>query len=112
MVEVYIQYDVQRGRALLTFYKLEVTYFSDLRCVFQEYDYVFNVDIEDGKPPLKLPYNCDEDRWFAAQKFIHDNNLSQLYLDQVANFIVNNSKQGVPLAPNHTSDEFCDPFTG
>ena len=96
----------------MTFYKLEITYFSDLRCVFQEYDYVFNVDIEDGKPPLKLPYNCDEDPWFAAQKFIHDNNLSQLYLDQVANFIVNNSKQSVPLAPKHTSDEFSDPFTG
>jgi len=78
----------------------------------KEYDYVFNVDIEDGKPPLKLPYNCDEDPWFAAQKFIHDNNLSQLYLDQVANFIVNNSKQSVPLAPRDTSDEFCDPFTG
>lgn len=23
----------------------------------KEYDYVFDVDIEDGKPPLKLPYN-------------------------------------------------------
>lgn len=23
----------------------------------QEYDYVFSVDVEDGKPPLKLPYN-------------------------------------------------------
>lgn len=76
------------------------------------YDYVFNVDIEDGKPPLKLPYNCDEDPWFAAQKFIHDNNLSQLFLDQVANFIVNNSKQNVPLGPKDSSPEFCDPFTG
>ncbi|KAJ4435996.1 hypothetical protein ANN_18620, partial [Periplaneta americana] len=77
----------------------------------KEYDYVFSVDIEDGKPPLKLPYNTDEDPWFAAQKFIHDNNLSQLFLDQVANFIVNNSKANVPLGPK-TSSEFCDPFTG
>lgn len=105
---------VYRGETLplpftMTFYKLEITYFSDLMCVFQEYDYVFNVDIEDGKPPLKLPFNCDEDPWFAAQKFIHENNLSQLYLDQVANFIVNNSKQSVP---RHTSDAFSDPFTG
>lgn len=23
----------------------------------KEYDYIFDVDIEDGKPPLKLPYN-------------------------------------------------------
>ena len=25
--------------------------------VFKEYDYVFEVDIEEGKPPLKLPFN-------------------------------------------------------
>lgn len=24
----------------------------------QEYDFVFDVDVEDGKPPLKLPYNA------------------------------------------------------
>ncbi|KAK7867192.1 hypothetical protein R5R35_008386 [Gryllus longicercus] len=78
----------------------------------KEYDYVFSVDIEDGKPPLKLPYNSDEDPWFAAQKFIHENNLSQLFLDQVANFIVNNSKK-IPTASASTStSSYCDPFTG
>jgi hypothetical protein len=25
----------------------------------KEYDYVFNVDIKDGAPPLKLPYNVN-----------------------------------------------------
>ena len=25
----------------------------------KEYDYVFDVDIEDGVPPLKLPYNAN-----------------------------------------------------
>lgn len=24
----------------------------------QEYDFVFDVDVEEGKPPLKLPYNA------------------------------------------------------
>lgn len=33
-----------------------------------EYDYVFNVDIEDGKPPLKLPYNIGENPYEVAQK--------------------------------------------
>ena len=51
-----------------------------------EYDYVFSVDIEDGAPPLKLPYNIGEDPWHAAQKFIHSNGLSQLFLDQVLKF--------------------------
>ena len=73
---------------------------------------MFDVDIEEGSPPLKLPYNADEDPWFAAQKFIHDNNLSQLYLDQVANFIMNNSKQHVSSGAGPANAEFCDPFTG
>ncbi|GLG99497.1 Lissencephaly-1 homolog [Gryllus bimaculatus] len=78
----------------------------------KEYDYVFSVDIEDGKPPLKLPYNSDEDPWFAAQKFIHENNLSQLFLDQVANFIVNNSKKITTASASTSTSSYCDPFTG
>lgn len=57
----------------------------------KEYDYVFAVDLE-GQKALKLPYNVTEDPWFAAQKFIDKNELSQLFLDQVANFIINNTK--------------------
>lgn len=48
-----------------------------------EYDYVFSVDIQDGIPPLKLPYNNDQDPWHVAQRFLHDNGLSQLFLEQV-----------------------------
>ncbi|KAL4236565.1 hypothetical protein ACF0H5_004950 [Mactra antiquata] len=75
----------------------------------KEYDYVFSVDIEEGKPPLKLPYNISEDPWFAAQNFLSKNNLSQLFLDQVANFIIDNTK-GVTL--NQTTSGYADPFTG
>ena len=75
---------------------------------------MFSVDIQDGVPPLKLPYNVTEDPWFAAQNFIHKNNLPQAYLEQVANFIVTNSKKSQQLAgPSNTaSSEFFDPFTG
>ena len=31
------------------------------------YDFVFNVDIEDGKPPLKLPYNTGDNPYAIAQ---------------------------------------------
>lgn len=58
----------------------------------QEYDYVFSVDVEDGKPAIKLPYNNGDDPYLEAQKFIHKNDLPQAYLDQVANFIITNSK--------------------
>ncbi|KAK4989808.1 WD repeat protein Lub1 [Elasticomyces elasticus] len=63
----------------------------------KDYDYVFDVDIEDGKPPLKLPYNLSQNPYEAAQKFITDNELPITYLDQVANFIVTNT-QGATLS--------------
>lgn len=76
----------------------------------KEYDYVFDVDIQEGHPPLKLPYNATEDPWFAAQKFIQHHNLSQMFLDQVANFIIKNTS-GMTLNAQQ-SGSFDDPFTG
>ncbi|KAL4916840.1 PUL domain-containing protein [Aspergillus aurantiobrunneus] len=58
----------------------------------QDYDFVFDVDVEDGKPPLKLPYNLSQNPYEAATKFIGDNELPMTYLDQVAQFIVQNTK--------------------
>jgi phospholipase A-2-activating protein len=58
----------------------------------KEYDYVFDVDIEDGKPPLKLPYNLSENPYERATKFLGDNELPLTYLDSVAKFIVENTK--------------------
>ncbi|KAL0132928.1 hypothetical protein PUN28_000573 [Cardiocondyla obscurior] len=74
-----------------------------------EYDYVFSVDIQDGVPPLKLPYNKGQDPWHVAQEFLHDNNLSQLFLDQVANFIIKNSESAPIL---NSGSQYVDPFTG
>lgn len=62
------------------------------------YDYVFDVDIEDGKPPLKLPYNLSENPYERATKFLGDNELPMTYLDNVANFITQNT-QGATLGP-------------
>ncbi|KAI8949799.1 ubiquitin homeostasis protein lub1 [Xylaria longipes] len=58
----------------------------------QSYDYVFDVAIEEGQPSLKLPYNLSENPYARAQKFIDDNELSQNFLDQVAQFIVSNTQ--------------------
>lgn len=49
----------------------------------QSYDFVFSVDVEDGKPPLKLPYNRGEDPYKAATAFLVRNNLPGGYLEQV-----------------------------
>lgn len=58
----------------------------------KEYDFVFDIDIEDGKPPLKLPYNLTESPWDAARKFLERNELPFSYYEQVANWISDNTK--------------------
>ncbi|RMZ91999.1 hypothetical protein DV736_g763, partial [Chaetothyriales sp. CBS 134916] len=72
----------------------------------KQYDYVFDIDIEDGKPPLKLPYNVTQNPYEAATKFLQDHELPMTYLEETANFIIKNS-QGATLgqqsgsAPGH-----------
>lgn len=55
-----------------------------MRYTLQAYDYVFSVDVEDGKPPIKLPYNKGEDPYVAAHNFLTKNSLPPSYLDQVS----------------------------
>ncbi|MCJ1437000.1 hypothetical protein MMC27_006383 [Xylographa pallens] len=78
-----------------------------------DYDYVFDVDIEDGKPPLKLPYNLSQNPYEAATKFIEDNELPIGYLDQVANFITTNTKGatlGQASQPQQAAPAGADPW--
>ncbi|KAM9888743.1 hypothetical protein OXX79_012662, partial [Metschnikowia pulcherrima] len=62
----------------------------------KEYDYVFDVDVEDGKPPLKLPYNATENPYEAAERFLAANDLPGSYAQEVVNFI-NKNTGGVAL---------------
>jgi phospholipase A-2-activating protein len=62
----------------------------------------------EGKPPLKLPYNLSENPYERATKFLSDNELPISYLDQVANFITQNT-QGASLGPQEQSSG-PDPF--
>ncbi|KAL8699888.1 MAG: hypothetical protein Q9201_005752 [Fulgogasparrea decipioides] len=75
----------------------------------KDYDYVFDVDIEDGKPPLKLPYNLSQNPYEAASKFIQENELPMTYLDQVANFITANT-QGATLGQPSQGPAASDPL--
>lgn len=76
----------------------------------KEYDYVFDVDIEDGKPPLKLPYNLSSNPYETARKFIDDNELPVSYLDQVANFIVSNTQGATIGQGSGTEAPGSDPW--
>ncbi|XP_072314708.1 phospholipase A-2-activating protein [Eucyclogobius newberryi] len=75
----------------------------------KEYDYVFTIDINEGGPSMKLPYNVSEDPWLTAHNFLQKNDLSPMFLDQVANFIIENTK-GHVVGP--AQQERGDPFTG
>ncbi|KAJ9116223.1 hypothetical protein QFC24_006814 [Naganishia onofrii] len=77
-----------------------------------EYDYVFDVDIAEGQPPLKLPYNVRENPYDAAQKFLSNNELPMTYVDQVVKFIESNTG-GVSLGSGSSAPAgYVDPFTG
>ena len=75
----------------------------------KDYDFVFDVDIEDGKPPLKLPYNLSQNPYEAATTFIADNELPVTYLEQVANFIVTNT-QGATIGQVSQELSGTDPW--
>ncbi|CAB1351713.1 unnamed protein product [Coregonus sp. 'balchen'] len=74
-----------------------------------EYDFVFTIDINEGGPSMKLPYNVTDDPWLTAHNFLQKNELSPMFLDQVANFIIENTKgHTLGAAPPSAAD----PFTG
>ncbi|KAI9801074.1 MAG: hypothetical protein M1833_002942 [Piccolia ochrophora] len=76
----------------------------------KEYDYVIDVDVEDGKPPLKLGYNMSENVHDVARRFLEQNELPMTYLEQVANFIAQNTKQTSIGAPQPTEVDDSGPW--
>lgn len=73
----------------------------------KEYDYVFDVDVSEGQPPLKLPFNVTQNPYEAAQAFLNKNELPQSYIDQVVQFIEKNT-EGTTLG----GQGGLDPYTG
>ena len=72
-----------------------------------EYDFVFDVDIQEGAPTLKLPFNRGDNPYDAAELFLENNGLDPGYREQVVNFIVQNvGEEAVYQGAN------VDPFTG
>ncbi|XP_051817408.1 phospholipase A-2-activating protein isoform X1 [Antechinus flavipes] len=75
----------------------------------KEFDYVFTIDVNESGPSYKLPYNTSDDPWLTAYNFLQKNDLNPMFLDQVAKFIIDNTK-GQTLG--HVNTDFSDPFTG
>ncbi|KAJ3670094.1 hypothetical protein LUZ60_010418 [Juncus effusus] len=72
------------------------------------YDYVFDVDIGDGEPIRKLPYNTSDNPYDVADKWLIRENLPLTYREQVVEFILQNTGQK-SFIPDPS---FRDPYTG
>lgn len=72
------------------------------------YDYVFDVDIGDGEPIRKLPYNRGDNPYATADKWLLEENLPLAYRQQVVEFILQNTGQ----KDFSLDTSFQDPFTG
>ena len=81
----------------------------------KQYDHIFDVDVGDGTI-RKLGYNNHENPFMAAQEFLWKEELDQGWLDQVAQFIINNTKNFTlgESSSQSSSQEASnpDPFTG
>lgn len=69
----------------------------------KKWDYVFDVDVQEGAPPLKLPYNANENPYTAATRFLEANELPDSYTEEVVRFITTNT-QGVNI--NQSADVY------
>lgn len=78
------------------------------------YDFVFDVDVKDDSPSLKLPFNLTDNPYTAAENFLSVNMLPMTYLQDVVNFILQNTK-GISLGTQNNSNLastcFNDPYS-
>lgn len=72
----------------------------------KKWDYVFDVDVKDGAPPLKLPYNLNENPYTAAERFLSENELPSSYVEEIVKFITDNT-EGISLNQS-TSNPYVD----
>ncbi|XP_022763569.1 phospholipase A-2-activating protein [Durio zibethinus] len=73
-----------------------------------QYDYVFDVDIGDGEPIRKLPFNRSDNPYDTADKWLLKENLPLSYRQQIVEFILQNTGQkDFSIDPT-----FRDPYTG
>ncbi|KAJ7735276.1 phospholipase A-2-activating protein [Mycena maculata] len=75
----------------------------------KEYDYVWNVALEDGEPALKLPYNVSENPAAVAQRFLERNGLPLSHVNTIVEYIYQNTPG---QTPGGGGEQFVDPYTG
>ncbi|GAA5953867.1 hypothetical protein JCM3765_000673 [Sporobolomyces pararoseus] len=53
----------------------------------KEFDFVFQIDVSDDKPPLPLPFNLQDDVLEVSKNFVKENELPDSYIDRIVEFI-------------------------
>lgn len=76
----------------------------------REWDYVFDVDVGEGMPMLKLAMDADENPYIVADRFIEANELPTSFKEQIVAFIMQNT--GQPSGSAQAGGSFVDPYTG
>lgn len=74
----------------------------------REWDHVFDVDVADGAPQLKLAMDAGENPYLVAERFIQAHELPMEYKEQIVQFIIQNTGNAGPVP----SGNYVDPFTG
>ncbi|KAL2609949.1 hypothetical protein R1flu_028522 [Riccia fluitans] len=73
------------------------------------YDYVFDVDIGDGLPTRKLPYNRGQNPYDVADRWLLNEDLPLGYRQQVVEFLLQNTGQQTQM---QLDSKYVDPYTG
>ncbi|GAA6058301.1 hypothetical protein JCM3770_003726 [Rhodotorula araucariae] len=53
----------------------------------RQYDYVFDIDVKDDEPALRLPFNLEDDPLAVSAAFVAEHKLPDSYLQQIVDFI-------------------------
>lgn len=65
-------------------------------CKGREWDFVFDVDIEDGAPMRQLATDRGENPYIAADRFIAEEGLPAYFREQIVQFITQNTGAAAP----------------
>jgi len=80
-----------------------------------EWDYIIDVDVADGAPPLKLALNADENPYSVADRFIEQHDLPGTYKEQIVQFIMQNTTASIGSGSGGGGaggGAYVDPYTG
>lgn len=71
-----------------------------------DYDYIFDVDVADGAPKAKLPYNEGDNQLHVAEKFLVREGMPLGYKEQITDFIRKNTQgRGGALPPGPSNSK-------